>query len=80
MRKKPAFGETILIQGLDQILAGLLLLLSISALNPGLNQRDQFLPRLLGRKVLVQQPEGQGLSRQTLPIRLMLKALFKVWG
>jgi hypothetical protein len=52
-RKEAAVREPILVQAPDQVFASLLLLLSITLHDPGLEQLGQLLLRILGRKFLI---------------------------
>jgi hypothetical protein len=63
-RKEAAVGETILVQGLDQVLTGLLLLLSIALLDPGLKQFD------LSSAIPVDMDVVDEISHQGASIRL----------
>jgi hypothetical protein len=76
--KRGAVGEAIFVQGLDQVLACLLLLLCIPFFHPGPEKLHQLATRIPGRQVLVKKAESQSIRRQVLPLGLMLKPIFKI--
>jgi hypothetical protein len=76
--KEGAVGEAIFVQGLDQVLPCLLLLLCIPFFHPGPEKLHQLAARIPGRQVLVKKAESQGIRRQALPLGLMLKPIFKI--
>src|SRR4029434_3369796 len=77
--KELPISQTVLIQGADQVLPGLLLFFKLSFLNPRLKECHEFRATIFGGQRLVQQLQGVRVESESVARGLLGQALFQFW-
>jgi hypothetical protein len=72
-------GETVLIQGTDQVLSSLLLFFRIAFLNPRLEECHEFRATIFGWQGFIQQVQGIRVESEAVAPGLLCQALFQLW-